>query len=169
VDLSKSKIRTVIQHLAELGALDTLATGEIVPCDELDAAQAQAAAAEAAELQEQRQQARRSRLDMMRGYAEATTCRRAYLLGYFGEPFEPPCDACDNCRAGATRPPANGAAEHAEPFPLNSQVEHAAWGAGTVLRYEGDTMTVLFATVGYKTLATEVVVEERLLTPLAKA
>ena len=49
-----------------------------------------------------------------------------------------------------------------EPFAINSRVEHTAWGTGTVLRYEGNTMTILFDTGGYKMLATEVVVEQGL-------
>jgi ATP-dependent DNA helicase RecQ len=34
-----------------------------------------------------------------------------------------------------------------------------------VLRYEGDTVTVLFDEVGYKTLSVPVVQEQQLLTP----
>lgn len=155
VDLSKTKIKTVLAHLSDLGAVEALAAGEVMAADGLDADHAKAAAA----LQEQRQAARQSRLDMMRGYAEATTCRRAFLLGYFGEEYESPCNACDNCRGGA-RP----AAAADQPFPISSQVQHAAWGPGTVLRYEGPTMTVLFDSAGYKTLDTQVVIEQQLLT-----
>ncbi len=32
-------------------------------------------------------------------YAESTECRRAIQLRYFGENFDPPCGACDNCNA----------------------------------------------------------------------
>ena len=156
VDLSKSKIKTVLAHLSDLGAVEALAAGEVVAADGLGADHADAAAAR----QEQRQAAKQSRLDMMRGYAEATTCRRANLLGYFGEEYEPPCDACDNCRQGAQAPAAAD-----QPFPISSQVQHAAWGPGTVLRYEGPTMTVLFESAGYKTLDTRTVVQEQLLTP----
>jgi ATP-dependent DNA helicase RecQ len=163
VDLSKTKVRTVLSHLADMGIVETLATGEVVVGDDTDGAPTDAAPAAAAELQQRRQEAKRSRLDMMRGYAETRTCRRAYLLGYFGEEYEPPCDACDNCRDGA---PAV-AAGVTQPFAVNSQVAHAAWGVGTVMRYEGDTMTVLFDTTGYKTLATEVVVEQDLLRSVA--
>jgi ATP-dependent DNA helicase RecQ len=42
-----------------------------------------------------------------------------------------------------------------QPFPINSRVQHAQWGAGEVLRYEADKMVVLFDTVGYKTLGVE--------------
>jgi ATP-dependent DNA helicase RecQ len=31
------------------------------------------------------------------GFCESPECRRKGLLGYFGEPFAPPCDCCDNC------------------------------------------------------------------------
>jgi ATP-dependent DNA helicase RecQ len=159
VDLSKTKVRSVLAHLSDLGAVETLATGEVVVGADPEPPQAAATAVAAAELQEQREQAKRSRIDMMRGYAETRTCRRAYLLGYFGEEFEPPCGACDNCRNGlVTEEPTD---EH--PFAINSVVEHATWGTGTVLRYEGDTLTILFDTAGYKTLATEVVVEQGLL------
>ncbi|HET9657238.1 MAG TPA: RecQ family ATP-dependent DNA helicase [Kineosporiaceae bacterium] len=42
----------------------------------------------------------RSRVEMMRGYAETTGCRREFLLGYFGELYSPPCNACDVCDPG---------------------------------------------------------------------
>jgi ATP-dependent DNA helicase RecQ len=157
VDLSKSKVRTVLAHLVDLGAVETLPTGEVTAGNGL--ATTQSAAEAAAELHERREQAKRSRLDMMRGYAETRACRRAYLLGYFGEEYESPCDACDNCRNGSA--PADELRD--QPFAVNSVVEHATWGKGTVLRYEGDTMTILFDTAGYKTLSAEVVVQQELL------
>ena len=46
---------------------------------------------------------------------------------------------------------------------MHSTVRHAAWGEGTVLRYEEDRMVVLFDEVGYKTLSVEVVRREGLL------
>ncbi len=40
------------------------------------------------------------KLDQMVAYCELTTCRRAYLLSYFGENYNPEkCDACDICLA----------------------------------------------------------------------
>jgi ATP-dependent DNA helicase RecQ len=161
VDLSRTKVRTVLAHLADLGAVETLPTGAVVvssgegPVPDAPTA--------AAELQEQLEQAKRSRIDMMRGYAETRTCRRTYLLGYFGEEYTAPCGACDNCRSGLVATAENEEVQAEHPFAVNSQVEHAAWGRGTVLRYEGDTLTVLFDTGGYKTLATEVVIEQGLL------
>ncbi len=37
------------------------------------------------------------KLDSMVGFAEALTCRRKVLLGYFGEKLETPCGNCDIC------------------------------------------------------------------------
>ena len=95
---------------------------------------------------------------MLRTYAELRACRRAFLLNYFGEPFDPPCGNCDNCDAGAVpdAPPSG-------PFELGARVRHAAWGEGAVQRYESDTMVVLFDEVGYRTLAVELVVRKELL------
>lgn len=45
---------------------------------------------------------RMARLQAMLRYAGATDCRRAPLLGYFGDDIpEAPCGMCDNCRAEA--------------------------------------------------------------------
>ena len=40
---------------------------------------------------ERHKQFERSRVEMMRGYAELGDCRRGYVLNYFGEGFEEPC------------------------------------------------------------------------------
>jgi ATP-dependent DNA helicase RecQ len=37
------------------------------------------------------------KLDAMVAFAEAVTCRRRVLLGYFGEPLEHDCGNCDVC------------------------------------------------------------------------
>src|SRR5207245_2152028 len=50
----------------------------------------------------------RSRLDMMRQYAETHDCRRAFILNYFGEDFDPQrCQLCDSHARGtvAASPP----------------------------------------------------------------
>jgi ATP-dependent DNA helicase RecQ len=95
---------------------------------------------------------------MMRAYAEADSCRRAFILGYFGEDYEPPCGNCDVCdRADAP------AAHDAGPFEVGQRVRHPEWGAGTVGQVEPDQVTVVFDTVGYKTLSLELIVERDLL------
>jgi ATP-dependent DNA helicase RecQ len=100
---------------------------------------------------------------MMRAYAETTeTCRRDFLLSYFGQPFEPPCGNCDNCRAGRVK-----RADRAhQPFPVGARVAHAAWGEGVVQRYDDHAVVVLFDDVGYKALALALVQSEGLLTAI---
>ena len=36
-------------------------------------------------------------LNQIINYTESSVCRRKIQLGYFGEPFEAPCNNCDNC------------------------------------------------------------------------
>src|SRR3546814_16500341 len=45
----------------------------------------------------------RERLDAMAGFAESPICRRAVLLGYFGEEHPGSCGKCDRCLAQAAR------------------------------------------------------------------
>ncbi|HEX5205825.1 RecQ family ATP-dependent DNA helicase [Paractinoplanes rhizophilus] len=119
-----------------------------------------AAAAKAAmDAYERQQVVSRSRTDMMRGFAEARGCRSQVLLAYFGEDMPKPCGHCDNCVNGATEELSSAS----EPFAVHSKVRHDEWGAGMVMGYEEDRMTVLFDDVGYKTLSVPVVLERKLL------
>jgi ATP-dependent DNA helicase RecQ len=120
------------------------------------------AAAAARELAEQREKVDQSRVEMMRGYAETTECRRQFLLGYFGEQLDQPCGNCDNCSSGAALEHP-GPDDHDVPFPAETPVEHSEWGNGVVMRVEDDRITVLFDEVGYKTLALAAVVANDLL------
>jgi ATP-dependent DNA helicase RecQ len=123
-----------------------------------------AAAAEAAVEEYERQQVvTRSRTDMMRGFAETRNCRTQTLLAYFGEELKRRCGHCDNCVEGVAPDPAAATAAD-EPFAVHSKVRHGEWGAGMVMGYEEDRMTVLFDEVGYKTLSVPVVIENELLT-----
>ncbi|MCU1605249.1 MAG: recQ, partial [Modestobacter sp.] len=74
------------------------------------------AAAAARELAEQHQRVDESRIEMMRGYAETTGCRRQFLLGYFGEQLEQPCGNCDTCSAGTATEQQVDGSDH--PFPV---------------------------------------------------
>lgn len=103
----------------------------------------------------------RSRIEMMRGYAETDGCRRQYLLGYFGEELADPCGRCDTCDAGTAVDLTHDDAR----FPLQSAVEHSEWGPGIVMSVDEDRLTVLFEDQGYKTLAREAVEEHGLLRP----
>ena len=157
--LSESKVEKVVNRLEEVGAVEVLPGDEVEVAAEEQSLNAEEVAEEAVEAQERHREFERSRVEMMRGYAELQDCRRAYLLNYFGEPYQGPCGFCDNCQAGIT------VEEHEEnePFPINSRVVHKTWGEGMVLRYEGDKMVVLFDSVGYKSLAVDIVTERHLL------
>jgi ATP-dependent DNA helicase RecQ len=120
------------------------------------------AAAAARELAEHRERVDQSRVEMMRGYAETTECRRQFLLGYFGEQLDAPCGNCDNCSAG-TAQEHPGADDHDTPFPPETPVEHSEWGPGVVMRVDDDRLVVLFDEVGYKTLGIAAVTENDLL------
>lgn len=71
--------------------------------------------------------------------------------------------------SGGTAPTVDTASARAasdrEPYPLHSTVWHKAWGPGTVLGYQDGTMTVLFESVGYKTLSVASVRKGNLLLP----
>jgi ATP-dependent DNA helicase RecQ len=99
----------------------------------------------------------RSRLDMMRRYAEHRGCRRSFLLSYFGQDYPGPCGTCDNDLAGASDPRSDG------PFAVGERVVSERWGEGTVQRYDGDQLTVLFDEHGYRDLLVPLVVERALL------
>ena len=120
------------------------------------------AAAAARELAEHHERVDQSRVEMMRGYAETTECRRQFLLGYFGEQLAEPCGNCDNCSAG-TAQDHPGPADHETPFPVETPVEHSEWGNGVVMRVEDDRLVVLFDEVGYKTLGIAAVTDNDLL------
>jgi len=124
-----------------------------------------------------RKQYEQSRLDMMLRYASTRDCRRKLLLAYFGETYEHDnCGACDNCirilaevdRKVTTimrREPA--VPVPVVPFRSGDMVTHKKWGGGMVQTIEGDTVTVHFPDVGYKTLALNMVLQSGLLQPVA--
>ncbi len=162
-----TKLSALVNLLESVGAVVSTAGGGV---SSLDPAVSPAhAARRAREVAEARQRLERSRVEMMRGYAETTGCRRQFLLGYFGEVFDPPCAACDSCQArGAAAPEsvhdiaAESAAGEAA-FPVNARVRHGMWGDGLVMSHDGDQVVVLFEEVGYKTLSVPAVVDRRLL------
>jgi ATP-dependent DNA helicase RecQ len=113
--------------------------------------------------EEYRRAYERSRWEMMRGYAETPACRRRYILNYFGQEYEGSrCDLCDN---DVLRVPGEEVEDPSGPFAVGDRVRHQAFGAGAVQRVAGDTITVLFDTVGYKTLAAGLVAAQGLLRP----
>jgi ATP-dependent DNA helicase RecQ len=156
--LGPRKLGEMLNLLEETGAATTDAHGRVgAPAD---APSPEDAARHALEIHERHQRIERSRLEMMRGYAETLGCRRQYLLAYFGEEFPGRCGRCDTCREGTARNQPDAAES---PYPLSSGVRHREFGEGVVMRYEGDRVVVLFDDHGYKTLAIDLVRSEGLL------
>jgi ATP-dependent DNA helicase RecQ len=165
LSLSKTKLATAVHRLQEAGFVEIEEDGRVRAIggeDTLEHAVEQAARAE-----EDRHAFDRSRIEMMRGYAERRGCRRAFVLGYFGEAFDPPCGNCDNCDAGLGED--EEATHEAAGFAVGERVSHREWGEGTVGRIEGDQLTVVFDSVGYKTLDAGLVAERDLLERVADA
>ena len=157
-ELSQTKLSSAVSRLEEAGAVEVLPDGEVAPTQ--DGPDRQEAIEAAAALEGNRRELDRSRVDMMRAYAETDACRRGFILSYFGEPVDGPCGHCDTCEAGR----AEAAAPPAEvPFPVGARVAHGEWGEGVVQRYDDAALVVLFDDIGYKTLALDVVVERALL------
>jgi ATP-dependent DNA helicase RecQ len=154
--ISDTKLATAVQHLEEAGFVEVQPDGALSAVRDADLIEAVERAGEA---EEHRQEFDRSRVEMMRAYAETDGCRRAFILGYFGEGYEPPCGRCDVCEARG----AQVASEGGGPFAVGDRVRHDEWGAGTVGQVEDGQVTVVFDTVGYKTLAVDVVLERGLL------
>ncbi|MBV8637383.1 MAG: RecQ family ATP-dependent DNA helicase [Candidatus Eremiobacteraeota bacterium] len=107
-----------------------------------------------------------SKLAMMLQYAENSSCRRRFILNYFGEDYETAnCGTCDNCLRAARRSvttttattdavsaPVAQTAPSTSGFRISDVVTHPKFGSGTIERTEKDLVTVLFPNVGYKTL-----------------
>ena len=102
-----------------------------------------------------------TRVEMVRALAESRGCRWRFVLTYLGQTDVVDCGRCDRCTA---RPADEaGPAPASGPFPPGSRVAHTEWGPGDVVGVEGDTVTVLFESHGYRTLALELVLERHLL------
>ncbi len=146
--LSPARTLAAVRRLSE--------TGGWPPTGELDGVIARAVQAE-----EKRKEVERSRVDMMRTYAELRTCRREFLLAYFGE--EPPgrCGHCDVCDAlGDEAEEVLGVDDLAGTgLSIGERVRHGIWGEGVVQHGDPGKVTVAFDEVGYKTLAVEVLRE----------
>jgi ATP-dependent DNA helicase RecQ len=100
-----------------------------------------------------------SKLAMMLQYSETRSCRRKFILNYFGEDYErESCGQCDNCLRAKVRTVAESRTTSG--FRIADVVVHPKFGQGTVERAEKDLVTVLFPSVGYKTLLASAVAHE---------
>jgi ATP-dependent DNA helicase RecQ len=157
-ELSQTKLTTAVSRLEDVGAVRVLAAGAVAPTGEVGVNDREVLE-RAVDAQGNREEFDRSRIDMIRTYAELHDgCRRDFVLNYFGQSFSPPCGKCDNCDAGRVSPPPADA-----PFASGERVVHLKWGAGVVQRIEDGAFVVLFDTVGYKTLGVDLVIERGLL------
>ena len=99
--LSGRKLSNIVHKLEEVGAAQQLDSGKIQLArgrtlnDIADAAASQ---------QQQQKDLRKRRLQSMQGFAECRTCRREYLLRYFGDDYSGPCGNCDRCEMAGIRP-----------------------------------------------------------------
>ncbi len=148
--LSVTQLQSVLNQLADIGAIET--DGHRAVRRSAGAPSGSEAAEAAERLQERHKAFEASRVAMMRDYAETPSCRRAFLMSYFGERFEPPCENCDRCLAGEGEP-----ATENGPFAVGARVDHDSFGEGQVVRYEEGKVVVLFDEIGYQSLALDVV------------
>ena len=148
-----------LARLADLGAAAWQPDGDM----RWTATMTVAAAVDASDAETEREdEVERTRLRMMRRYADHTGCRRSFLLTYFGQDYPGPCGNCDNDLGQAeTGPVVAGPAD--VPFAVGARVVSERWGEGTVQRYDGDQVTVLFDEHGYRELFVPVVLERSLL------
>jgi len=154
-ELGPRQLTAALVRLVDLGAAAWEADGEIRWTGELSVAEA-VSASSAETVRED--EVERSRLEMMRRYAEHQHCRRSFLLTYFGQNYPGPCGRCDNDDPARPPPPTT-----AEPFAVGTRVLSERWGEGTIQRYDGDQLTVLFDDHGYRDLLVPLVLQRRLL------
>jgi ATP-dependent DNA helicase RecQ len=156
LELSRSKVLEAVGRLEEAGWLEISAKGDVHRA--AGGPTLEHAVQQGVRESGERREFDRTRLAMMRSYAETIGCRRDHILSYFGEEHEVPCFYCDNCDAGLVK------ADDAErPFPIGAAISHKSWGRGEVQRYDRDRVVVLFESVGYRTLDLGLVEEEGLL------
>ena len=148
-----------LARLADLGAVSWEADGGARWNGAMTLA---AALKESQEKAVREEEVERSRLTMMRNYAEHPGCRRSFLLTYFGQDYPGACGNCDNDMA---QDDLAGAGQGDVPFVVGTQVVSERWGEGTVQRYDGDQVTVLFDEHGYRELFVPAVLERGLLRP----
>lgn len=152
-DESGRSVRAIGRVLNQLVACELAVSGP-----EGVSAQAKVSAGDAVSAVRERDEAeeriRASRIEIMRGYAETTHCRRRALLEYFGVETAAQCGSCDRCDAGtAATVDERDETSDDDGIRIDSTVEHGEFGTGTVMAIEDDRLTVFFPDHGYKVLA----------------
>jgi ATP-dependent DNA helicase RecQ len=145
LDVAKGRLTNAVNLLEQARAVSSSRRGFLATGNDTAGA-----VRRAVQIAESAERFDRTRIEMMRGYAETRDCRRRLLLGYFGETLNDPCGNCDRCSALAEE------AQHQKPansaLPAGTAVEHKEWGSGVVMSGESDRITVLFDDYGYRTL-----------------
>jgi ATP-dependent DNA helicase RecQ len=157
---SESRLIVVVDRLQRVGAVDVDSEGNVAWTG---GASVGDVVDQAAADHERYRTTDRTRVEMMQRYLETDQCRWRTILGYFGQPSDEDCGHCDNC--DRRRDDDGGDGEADLPFPLGARVMHGTFGAGEVVGYEDDTMTVLFDDAGYRTLGVDLVRSKNLLRP----
>jgi ATP-dependent DNA helicase RecQ len=153
IELHGRKLTATVNLLERAGAVTSHADGFTAT-----GLAAEAAVAKAVEMAGLGERVDRTRVEMMRSYAETTHCRRQFLLAYFGDFLAGPCGNCDRCHEKGP------AASHEESaIALGTPVQHREWGPGVVLHGEPDRVTVLFNHYGYRTLSVDAAEDNDLL------
>jgi ATP-dependent DNA helicase RecQ len=137
----RQAVERVLAELGEVGIVTLDAntiTCHVLPSD---------AAARLEASGRRRQAVIASRIEAARSYAETSHCRRAELLAYFGDHYDPPCGRCDNDDLDAAAPET-----HVDLPSRGRRVQHRLWGEGTLLHQDKHELIVIFDAVGYRTL-----------------
>jgi ATP-dependent DNA helicase RecQ len=151
--VSRASVERVVDELLELGLVQPDGNDAVVAAPMGDAFRQVTAAGN------RRQAILRSRIDAARGYAETVHCRRADLLGYFGEQYDAPCNSCDNDDHPVPTPTFTE-----RPAASGQRVRHKLWGPGTLLSQDDHELVIAFDSVGYRHL-TAASLTNGLLTP----
>ncbi len=94
------RITGLLNQLQETGAVTTNHDGVRLEVALDPTADPARVVERAVELAAARERVDKSRIAMIRSYAETHRCRRQFLLGYFGEDLPEPCGNCDTCTTG---------------------------------------------------------------------
>nr|WP_296069421.1 RecQ family ATP-dependent DNA helicase [uncultured Actinoplanes sp.] len=149
----RASVDRVVDELLELGLVRPAGNDAVLAAPMGDAFR------QVTEAGDRRQAILRSRIEAARGYAETVHCRRAELLGYFGEHYDPPCNFCDN-----DDHPADAPTFAADPAASGQRLRHRLWGPGTLLSRDDHELVIAFDSVGYRHL-TAASLTNGLLTP----
>ncbi|GFG67834.1 ATP-dependent DNA helicase RecQ [Mycobacterium kubicae] len=155
LDIPGRRLTNGINLLDESGAIRSTRKGLL--SGKLPAAEA---VAEAVHMVELRERVDQSRIEMMRGYSETDSCRRIFLLSYFGEYLAQPCGNCDCCEQAAEL---GDLTAEGPAIPVDTAVQHRQWGPGVVIGGDRERVTVLFDEFGYRTLSMAAVRDHGLL------